>query len=118
MMEKITHGITRTVFLTKRYAFKLPCCRYGWKMFLQGLLANMQERVWGRSGYDGICPVIWADRFGFLVVQPRVEVLDMAMSEDEYIMFCYRQDYIIPAENKSDSFGYLNGKLVAIDYGN
>ena len=29
-----------------------------------------------------------------------------------------KPDYVLPVERKSDSFGWLNGKLVAVDYGN
>lgn len=120
MIERNTQGITRTVFLTKRYALKVPCCRYGWSKFLLGLLANMQERTWGRCGLDGICPVLWADPLGFLVIMPRCEPLsaEQEMSASEYRTFVERDGYIIPAENKPDSFGIYRGEIVAIDYGN
>ena len=29
-----------------------------------------------------------------------------------------RGDYMVPAECKADSFGYVEGRLVAVDYGN
>ncbi len=48
-VERVTTGVTRTVFLCGRLAFKLPCMRYGWRLFLQGLLANMQEREFSRT---------------------------------------------------------------------
>ncbi len=35
----------------------------------------------------------------------------------DYIGFVNREQYIIPAEAKPDSFGYLNGRIVAVDYG-
>lgn len=45
------------------------------------------------------------------------------MTDEEFLeldmeQWLDRGDYLIPAELKSDSFGYLDGKLVAIDYGN
>ena len=49
----------------------------------------------------------------------RVRVL----TEDEFAnldleKWVERGDYTVPAEIKHDSFGWLDGKLVAIDYGN
>ena len=44
---------------------------------------------------------------------PRARVLDEPLSEQEFKPFAE-----LPVENKPDSFGYLNGWLVAIDYGN
>lgn len=32
--------------------------------------------------------------------------------------FCERADYVIPAEFKRDSFGWVDERIVAIDYGN
>jgi hypothetical protein len=31
--------------------------------------------------------------------------------------FCNREEYRVPAEPKRDSFGWLKGNIVAIDYG-
>jgi len=36
----------------------------------------------------------------------------------DYVGFVFGDDYNIPAEAKSDSFGWLDGKIVAVDYGN
>ena len=35
----------------------------------------------------------------------------------DYDAFVHRGDYKIPAKNKRDSFGFLDCKIVAIDYG-
>jgi hypothetical protein len=108
---------TRCVILTRRYAIKFPRFE-SWRQFLSGLLANMQERIWSKAKIDGICPVVCADRFGFLLVMLRARPLN----DDEYNAFdakafCYRDNYTIPAEHKRDSFGIINDKIVAIDYG-
>lgn len=111
-------GITRTVILTRRWAIKLPNMRYGWEHFLRGLLANMQEREFGRTGWPGFCPVTFSLPGGWLVVMPRVRMMTPGEFERfDADMFCERGDYVIPAEAKWDSFGYLNGRIVAIDYG-
>lgn len=117
-MKRITIGISRTVFLVGRYAIKVPCGRYGWAKWLRGLLANMQERSFGRAGYEGFCPVLFADPLGFVVVMRRADPLDRELSDAEFEAFVNRDGYILPVENKSDSFGYLDGQVVAVDYGN
>lgn len=116
-------GATRLVFLVGRYAVKLPQLRYGWRNFLHGLLANLQEREFSRAGWPELCPVVFALPLGLLVVMPRAEVLDDGDGRDDAALeamlsdFCNRPDYVVPAELKADSFGYLGGRLVAIDYG-
>lgn len=119
MFELNRDGCTRIVVLTKRFAFKLPNFLGGWSMFLRGLLANMQESGWSRVKFEGFCPVIFSLRGGFLVVMKKARVLTWEEFCDfDYESFRERHSYEIPAENKRDSFGWLDGKIVAIDYGN
>ena len=121
---EVLNGATRTVVLVGRYAYKLPSLRYGWRAFLRGLLANMQEREWSAAGYDGLCPVTFSIPGGFLVVMPRTDVVTN-LTDEAYAEFMSRAvDCVLPVENKEDSFGWLNdssgdtqGRLVAIDYG-
>lgn len=116
-------GCTRTVILTRRWAIKLPGlwayspCEW-WRGLLYGLLANMQEAKFSKTGWPELCPVSFALPGGFLVVMPRARV----MSDDEFIAFDVkafldRPNYTVPAEAKSNSFGFLDGRIVAIDYG-
>jgi hypothetical protein len=112
-------GCTRIVLLTQRYAIKLPNFLNGWRLFLTGLLANMQERQFVATGWPELCPVLFSLPGGWLVVMPCVRV----MNEDEFTTFdaasfCGRLDGTVPAEMKSNSFGFLDGRVVAIDYGN
>lgn len=98
---------------------KVPNFLDGWSLFLRGLLANMQERQIGRSALAGICPVLFSTIGGWVVVMPRARV----MTREEFLSFdpgafCNRDDYSIPSEHKENSFGYLHGEVVAIDYGN
>ena len=118
---EVLNGATRTVVLFGRHAYKVPSLRYGWRPFLRGLLANDIEREWWRSGCnEGLCPILFALPLGFLVVMPRCEpVTDL--TDDIYESFVNRDGYMLPVENKEDSFGWLGenpGRLVAIDYGN
>jgi hypothetical protein len=112
-------GITREVFLTRRYAIKIQKLRYGWEMFMYGLLANMQERTFAAAGWPELCPVVFSVPGGWLVVMRRAEPLtDREWAEFDARAFCELDDYVVPAEFKKDSFGKLDGRIVAVDYGN
>ena len=112
-------GVTREVLLTRCYAIKIPKLIYGWHKFLCGLLANMQEATFSRAGFPELCPVVFAFPGGWLLVMRRAELLsDAEWCAFNAEVFCTTPDYIIPAEFKQDSFGKLDGRIVAIDYGN
>ena len=117
------NGCTRVVLLTKNYAFKFPNFFNGWSLFLQGLLANMQEAGWSRLLYKkensmGLCPVVFNLGGGFLIVMKKLETLTLEEWQDfDYEKF-KMQRAAIPVENKPDSFGWLDGEIVAVDYGN
>lgn len=109
----IRKGATRWVFCFRGYAVKIPSF-YSWRHFLQGLIANMQERRF--AGYNRLlCPVLFAVPGGFLLVMPKVE---QPISIHDYeIALAIVDRYTLPVERKLDSFGYLNGEIVAVDYG-
>jgi hypothetical protein len=114
---KIARGATRSVLLTKRHAFKFATWN-SWPLFLAGLLANMQEREFGTLGWDGFCPVLWALPGGLMVVMPRAEPMtDYDWEGFNPDHFVHRELYTIPAELKQSSFGFLDGEIVAVDYG-
>lgn len=112
------NGVTREVLLVGDYAIKIPKLIYGWRYFLQGLMANMQELDFSKTGWPELCPIVFAIPGGWLTVMRRARV----MTEAEWLKFdadrfCNNGAHIIPAEPKHDSFGWLHGKVVAIDYG-
>ena len=115
---KIYHGATRMVFLIGGYAFKLPSFKE-WRLFLHGLLANMQEVVFSKTGWPELCPVLFHLPLGLLVVMPRCQPLTgEEFNKFDYDKFTIHDDYVLTyIENKPDSFGILNGKIVAVDYG-
>jgi len=83
------------------------------------LLANMQEAEFARTGWAELCPVVFSIPGGWLVVMRRAEMLsDAEWQAFDPEAFCVGQERIIPAEFKKDSFGRLDGRIVAIDYGN
>lgn len=112
-------GVTREVLLVGSWAVKLPKLTYGWRLFLQGLLANMQERQFAAAKWPELCPVIWGLPGGWLLVMRRAEPMtDAEWTKFDPERFCDRRDYRVPAEHKRDSFGKLNGRIVVVDYGN
>jgi len=115
---RLAYGCTRTVLLIGNFAFKFPSV-FEWRLFLLGLLANMQERLFWTMCSDKLCPVVWSIPCGLLVVMRRAKEL----TEDEWAEFDVESwlkdgDYPVPAEPKIDSFGWLDGRIVAVDYGN
>lgn len=114
---KICYGSTRMVLLTKFRAIKLPRF-FSWRTLLLGLLANMQEVEFSKTGWPELCPVQYWLPGGFVLVMPRVEPL----TDEEFLRYSWcqwrdRGDYVIPVENKQSSFGKLSGEVVAVDYG-
>jgi len=104
------HGITRSVFLTRRWAIKIPTFR-SWSLFLHGLLANMQEAFWWSATHDSrLCPVRFSVPGGFLVIMERANPV-----ENENIP--YEEYEGLPLDPKPTNFGMLRGKLVLLDYG-
>jgi hypothetical protein len=112
-------GSTRTVWLVGRCAIKRPAL-VEWRLFLLGLLANMQESRFAATKHPKLCPVLWSVPGGFLLVMRRAKPLSrgefdrFSQTVDDWIN---DDDMTIPVETKLDSFGWLNGRVVAIDYG-
>ncbi len=122
-MRVITSGATRTVLLTRRWAIKVPGAwaahpRLWWKSLLTGLLANIQEATFSRTGWPELCPVRFALPGGFLIIMPRAAELSRSEWDGfDPQAFSNRPDYVVPVEGKLNSFGRLSGRVVAVDYG-
>ncbi|MBZ9715514.1 hypothetical protein [Deinococcus multiflagellatus] len=108
-------GATRVVLLLGPWAVKWPNPAT-WRSFLQGLLANDQETrfAFADLGWP-LCPVLWALPGGAVLVQRRARPL----TEAEFAALPREawtdlQDLV---EWKRDSFGVLDGQVVAVDYG-
>ncbi len=110
---KLKKGITRWVFVFKGRVVKIPSL-YNWWFFLSGLLANLNERNWWRDTChdDRLCPVSFACWGGWFIVMPRAEVL----SETDEVYYDFYDG--LPRDNKPTNFGWYQGRLVMIDYGN
>ncbi len=133
-MKLIRTGVTRWVILIGKYAVKFPSF-YSYRHFLQGILGNDQEAHWYRMfKWTGkLCPVLFACPGRFFIVMPRVRVMTDEEAEkhwawdpcdradctklDLFLRIEPDEESMFPAEKKSDSFGWLDGRLVIIDYG-
>ena len=128
---QIKWGVTRLVFITKKWAFKIPQLKFGWEFFLRGLLANMQEVEFNKMHDKRMCPIKFYLPGGFLVVMPycppitkkdfNKNILDKFYpnNKEDYHPnnICEHRYFNVPVEYKQDSFGYYNNNIVAIDYG-
>lgn len=119
----LRRGITREVLLLGPVALKFPSAR-SWRLFLQGLLANMQEKRFSHVSKN-LCPVTTILPGGFCNAMPRV----LPLSEADFsrlwdndgapmARLIVDNQTELPIEfSKPDSFGWLNGRIVAVDYG-
>lgn len=135
-MKLIKHGATRWVLLIGNYAIKFPAF-HGYRNFLQGILGNEQESHWYRElkWTNKLCPILFAFPGYLFIVMPRVRVMTDQEAEtmwgwdpeelapnqptpiDGFLRIQHNELGQFPVEKKSDSFGWLNGNLVIIDYG-
>lgn len=108
-MKLVTEGYNRFVIVTRRHAIKFPSLRC-WRDFLFGILNNLHEAK-AQHDHPDYCPVRWVSPLGLLLVMPRVEIL----TEEEFHSVEIPRGTV--AEIKPNSWGWLDGRLVAVDYG-
>jgi hypothetical protein len=114
-------GTTRAVLLVGPFAFKFPRLTVA-SGRARGRACNRWEaetwRTWSLR-FDGwrnvLAPVLWADRWGWLVVMSRTE----SVSEEVLEAVAWAQDSYPepPCEFKAEDWGRLpDGRIVAHDY--
>ncbi len=111
-------GATRTVIVLRKHVIKIPSFK-SWKLFLHGLLANMQERQISTCNDVVLCPVISSSRMGLFVVMPRcypVNHRGLFFTELCRLMGKFPREFYL-SDAKPENFGYFKGRLVKIDYG-
>jgi len=117
-LVSVSFGTTRVVILVGNLAVKIPALQE-WRLFLLGLLANMQERKFWKSKWPELCPVLWSLPGGWVTVMKRATPLTREQYDNMDLEgWTDRGEYVIPVEIKMDSFGWVDGRLVAVDYGN
>lgn len=121
---KIERGTTRTVFLVGGYAIKIARIwhklpQHRWKMFLRGMLANMDEYFCYKfSPIDKkkkLCPVKFISPLGLILVMKRAEKCSEEEFNKEAKNF-FHSFAGLPLDAKIENFGIINGELVLIDY--
>jgi hypothetical protein len=109
------HDIFRRVIALGPFAFKVPRPR----SVLHGLRCNRWEReMWYRwrpvFGWENLCPILFADPLGLVVVMPRAQH-PVTLEE---IQAATPVHFPEPTyETKAEAFGLVNGRVLALDYG-
>lgn len=119
-MWKLEYGASRTVLLTKRFAIKFPRL-YSTQTFLRGLLMNLREcyisKLLDEEDEQFVCPVLFCFPGGLFLVMRRASPIDLEALNSFLRTAPLRSIGIINAEPKVSSWGLIDGKIVAIDYG-
>ena len=107
-------GVFRSVFLIGEIAIKLPRLRH----FLGGMRSNRWEREMWRTwrpyfGWSTLCPVLFSDPTGLVIVMCRAEQ-PITQAEVDSLPDAYPG---ITAEAKLQDYGRCGGRVVAVDYG-
>lgn len=111
-------GITRIVVLLFGYAIKIPNPFNGHLNFLLGCCSNYGERKMYKlfRNYkpisELICPSYFCSYFGLFQIQRRCVVNTEELTEEELKRF----DPVRNGESKPRNFGYIDNKLVCLDY--
>lgn len=136
-MKIRNNGCTRIVFLFKSIVIKIPGSTYSWEHFLKALLGNIQEnKTWKynsgkyEKGFSHLlCPVLWCSWGGWILIMKRADTtcyIDEIRNEPQYgedfrnKMEIRYKEWIAAGfggDDKPDNYGYLEGRLVKIDYG-
>jgi hypothetical protein len=67
-----------------------------------------------RFGWRSLCPIIFADRRGFVVIMP---LAGEAATQEEADEAYPHEFHEITSEGKPDDFRWLGGRIVVVDYG-
>ena len=119
-------GASRLAFLIGRIAIKVPCIKHvsvltRWGQVRQGRNCNLAEHAaWVEQKFPHLCPILWADRFGWIVVMKRAAPMSAAEFDDWF----HSSDWPhvpfepVPYELSEKDAGCLPcGRQVMIDYG-
>ncbi|MGL5013975.1 MAG: hypothetical protein ACRC6V_06750 [Bacteroidales bacterium] len=115
-------GSTRIVFIFEKFVIKIPTFK-SWKLFLTGILANLQERQFSKIHNKNLARVVLSDPLGLIIVMERVrEIRNRGLFFVELQKICCESDLHLDfwlSDCKPENYGYNNkGKLVKLDFGN
>ena len=119
----VKSGATRRVLKFTNFVVKLPSVR-SYRLFLNGLLANLQEREFSKIGRNDLAKVFFCDVLGLFLVMERAEdvnYLGFTWEEvKDFVKRKYADDEMgefMLSDNKAENWGYVKGILKKIDYG-
>ena len=127
---QLLKGGERWVLIFFNWAIKVPQLKY-WR---SGLQQNRNEIDWWQRTFDKrLCPILKTLFSNCIVIMKRAEpmqedqfrnhfpdhdsCISLADNIDAYPNSEIQTSYL-PCEYKPDSFGFIDGKVVIIDYGN
>ena len=116
-MIMIRTGTNRRVLLIGRCALKFPLVRHP----AFGLNSNRWEcEMWFRwrpkFKWDQLCPVLFADPLGIVVVMPRAAPADPS-AVSAAIERDGNSDPLPTSELRPEGYGMVQGRVVCFDYG-
>jgi len=108
------HGCSRTVFLVRSWAIKMPTCRYGLSKFLLGWYSNRMEcdRWSWAMPHECLCPVVGSFLWGFFIVMERADPVE----EGELLPMEIEDLRALSEDVHAGNVGRLDGRLVLVDY--
>lgn len=114
-------GVTRIVIVLKSVVIKIPKL-VQWDHFIRGILSNIDEnRTWKynsgkyeRGASHLLCPVIWCSWGGWILIMKRATPLTR---EDWDKVNFHNHVRIFPGDDTISNYGFLDSRLVKIDYG-
>lgn len=121
-MLSISKGSKRlSILVFHKYCLKIPR-PHSWHAFIKGIDDNLNEKIFYSTNFDRLAPIYFS-LLGFINVMPYVKVMndqetleiwkDVVDSlEERNVRIMYKNI----VEEKTDSVGWLNGKVVAVDY--
>lgn len=120
---ELRKGATRRVFLLRGVAVKIPMfC--SWESFLNGLLANLQERkFWREMKHPMLARVLYADFLGLFLVMERADETfpDRGLPVNSVrvlnFFFARCEQNHLPVDKHFSNVGRFGRKLKLIDYG-
>lgn len=107
------------VLILKDRVIKVPNPFNGWIPFFQGFISNHIEGcTWfGEvAEHDKLCPVLKFDLNGFWLVMKRADLVFYDWSDEDKARIT-EEFKDITLDGKPENFGFLDGRLVCIDYG-
>ena len=115
-------GSTRIVFMFNKVVVKMPTLK-SWRLFLNGLLANLQERQFSKLENKNLASVLFSDPVGLIIVMEKVrKVHHQGLFFVEVQKICCESDLHLDfwlSDCKPENYGYNNrGQLVKLDFGN